>query len=402
MESLGTELHANGNEPGLSLGECVRILVLNYEFPPVGGGGGRVAEDLCRVLARRGHSIRVQTAHVKGLPKVELRDGYTIFRSWSLRRQAHTCSVPEMAAFVLTNVAPSLQHVLRWKPDVIHVHFAVPTGALGWLVSKLTRVPYVLTTQLGDVPGGVPEQTDKLFKFLKPFTVPIWRHAAFVTAPSRHVRELAVSSYRVPVEIIPNGVDLSALQQSPSHAHDPKRIVFAGRFNPQKNLLFLVEILARVSDLPWHMDLLGDGPLMGQVRDAVFAAGIEQRVTFHGWVEPDVVDRVMGKSDILFLPSLSEGLPVVGARALGAGLAIVGSDVGGIDDVVRQGANGFLCPVNDFDAFEKALRRLLTSDGLLTTMKAQSRELAQELSLETICVGFEQILQAAAKLRERV
>lgn len=352
------------------------------------------------MLTLRGHSIRVQTAHVRGLPKIEVRDGYTIFRSWSLRRRAHTCSVPEMGAFIVTNVVPSLKHVQGWQPDVLHVHFAVPTGALGWIVSALTGVPYVLTTQLGDVPGGVPEQTDNMFKFLKPFTVPIWRRAAFVTAPSRHVSGLAVSSYGVPVQTIPNGVDLSKLKQSPPRPHDPRRLVFAGRFNPQKNLLFLVRILARVSDLPWHMEMLGDGPLMGEVRRVVFAAGLDERVTFRGWVEPDVVDQVMCESDILFLPSLSEGLPVVGARALGAGLAILGSDVGGIDDVVRQEANGFLCPVNDADAFETALRRLLTSDDLLATMKTGSRALAHEFSLEAIAGRFEQILEAAAKRRD--
>jgi len=100
----------------------MRILVLNYEFPPVGGGGGRVAEDICIGLAKIGHEVRVQTAHWNGLPRVEQKDGYTIFRSWSLRRHAHTCSVGEMGAFIVTNLLPALKHAVTWKPQVIHVH----------------------------------------------------------------------------------------------------------------------------------------------------------------------------------------------------------------------------------------------------------------------------------------
>ena len=184
----------------------MRILVLNYEFPPVGGGGGRVAEDICRVLVSWDHNIRVQTAHVKGLPKVEERDGYKIYRSPSLRQRADTCTVWEMGAFIIMNLLPSMRHAMTWKPDVLHVHFAVPTGVLGWLINLVTGIPYVLTAHLGDVPGGVPEQTDHIFRLIKPLTVPIWQRAAAVTAVSEYIRKLALQSYDVPIEIIHNGI----------------------------------------------------------------------------------------------------------------------------------------------------------------------------------------------------
>ena len=77
-------------------------------------------------------------------------------------------------------------------------------------------------------------------------------------------------------------------------------------------------------------------------------------VFFHGWVTSSQVQAAMERSDILVLPSLSEGLPVVGMQALAAGLAILGSDVGGISDVVQPGENGFLVPVNDPAAFAAA------------------------------------------------
>lgn len=375
----------------------MRILVLNYEFPPVGGGGGRVAEDICRVLAERGHDVRVQTAHVKGLPRFEERDGYRIFRTPSLRRRADRCTLWEMGFFLVLNLLPSVQHAITWKPDVVHVHFAVPTGVLGWLINLAAGIPYVLTAHLGDVPGGVPEQTDRIFKMIKPLTVPIWRRAAAVTAVSEYIRKLALRSYDVPIKTIHNGIDLDKCKQSPLTPHHPPRLVFAGRFNPQKNLLFLIDILERVSDLDWEMDLLGDGPLMNAMKARILETGLTKRVRLHGWVAPDRVEQTMSRSDILLLPSVSEGMPVVGVRALGHGLAILGSDIGGIADVVQIGVNGYLCPVNNEDAFEKALRDMLTSDGLLWAMKRESRCLARRFDLHRVVQRYEQIFEAVVE-----
>lgn len=372
----------------------MRILVLNYEFPPVGGGGGRFCQDLCCELARSGHEVRVQTVHFRGLPGFEVQSGYAVYRSRSCRMRAHTCSVAEMAAFLTFNLLPSWRHAVNWRPDVIHAHFAVPTGVLGWLLRKATGIPYVISTQLGDVPGALPDQTDHLFRWIKPFTVPIWRDAAAVTAPSEHIRRIALHSYNVAVHILPNGADISSIQKSPLARPDPPRMVFAGRFNAQKNLLFLVETLRKVSDLPWHMEFVGDGPVLDAVKHAAQQNGLKNRVNFHGWVSPDTVHSIMSRCDVLLIPSLYEGLPVVGLWALVAGLAIVGSDIGGITELIEHGRNGFLCPPGDADAFEQSLRALLGSgsDGLLAEMKGESRKLADRYDIRAIAREFERLL----------
>jgi len=226
---------------GAALEDPLRILVLNYEYPPLGGGGGSFAAALCAQLVKMGHSIRVVTGHGRGLPRVEVRDGVTIYRPRSWRRHQHTCGVGEMGLFLLTGFFPALRQTLTWRPHLLQAHFAVPTGVLSWVIRLLTGVPYVLSTQLGDVPGGVPDQTDHLFKWLKPFTVPIWRAAAQVTVPSRHIRALAQPSYPgVPLEVAHNGINLEGQALSPVASHQPVRLIFAGRFSPQKNLLFLI------------------------------------------------------------------------------------------------------------------------------------------------------------------
>ncbi len=372
----------------------MRILVLNYEFPPVGGGGGRVAEDICHSLAKRGHEIRVITAYVKNLPKIEQKNGYKIFRIFSFRQRKETCTVWEMAFFLGFALLPCLKQAIIWKPDVIHVHFAVPTGVLAYLVNLITRIPYVLTVHLGDVPGGVPEQTNRLFKIIKPLTIPIWQRASAIIAVSNFIRELALKSYDVTIETLFNGIELNKYRQNTLPVNNPKRIVFVGRFERQKNLIFLLDVLTSVSDLDWELDMLGDGPLMLAVQQKLEQTNLTKKVRLHGWVNQTAVDTIMSQADILVLPSTSEGMPVVGALALAQGLAILGSDIGGLFDIVKPGVNGFLCPVNNHDVFKTALKTMLTNEKLLNDMKIASKQHAHQFNLVEIVGQYEDIFNS--------
>jgi glycosyltransferase involved in cell wall biosynthesis len=371
----------------------MRILVLNYEFPPVGGGGGRIAADFCRSLASFGHEVQVHTSWYPSLPTREVRDGYTIVRSFAFRQRLHTCSVPEMAAYLVMTLAPTLKQARTWKPEVMHVHFAVPSGVIAWIIHRLTGIPYLLSAHLGDVPGGVPAQTDHLFRWLKPFTRPIWQDAAAVTADASHIQQLAWQNYDVPIEILPNGIDLALMGREPSAPATPVRLIFAARLSVQKNPLFLIKTLSRVKHLPWRLDLVGDGPLRPLVENLVTELDLTSKVCFHGWVTPEELQSLMQASDILVMPSLSEGMPLVGVLALAVGLAILGSQVGGISDLVEPGQNGFLVPVNDTLAFADRLEFMLDHE-VLAEMKLTSRRLAQNFDLTHIARRLEKMLEA--------
>src|SRR4051794_14437763 len=188
--------------------EVMGILILCYEYPPIGGGGGRVAQTVAEGLVKRGHEVRVQTAALNGRSSVEVENGVHVYRTASGRRLPDTCTVLEMGLYILTSFLPTLRHCWGWKPQVVHAHFAVPTGVLAWAAHLLTRVPYVLTAHLGDVPDGVPEQTDRLFRIAGPLASAIWLKSAKATAVSQFVRELAERAYRKPVRRILNGVSL--------------------------------------------------------------------------------------------------------------------------------------------------------------------------------------------------
>jgi len=371
----------------------MRILVLVHEFPPIGGGGGRVAEDVCRELTRRGHEIKVLTAHMKGLPYRDDQEGFEVIRLRSARQQSYRASFLSMAAFILSGFWASLWLLKKWRPDVIHVHFAVPAGALAWILFRLTGIPYLLTSHLGDVPGGVPEKTRKWFRLVYPFTPSIWKDASRVVVVSRYTRELAEQLYPVAMDVIPNGIDLNLGDQSELVIHTPPRIMFAGRFMPQKNPLQIVRALSKLTDLEWECVMLGDGPLFEQVKASIASYKLEERFTLPGWVTPQDVIDWFGKGDVLFMPSLSEGLPVVGVQALVKGLAITASRIGGFMDLVEEGENGYLFPHDDEAAMVNTLRTLLTDHDKLLRARRRSRELVGRFDIISTVNAYEKILK---------
>ncbi len=367
----------------------LRILCLNYEYPPVGGGGGRIAHRINAGLVARGHAVRVQTAGMRHLAANETVDGVEIFRAESFRKKEDTCTVPEMAMYLVTSLRPALHHVRSWRPDVIHVHFAVPTGALALAVHWLTGMPYVLTAHLGDVPGGVPEQTAGLFRLVQPFTRPIWNSACAVTAVSTFVADLAAAAYGLRPEVILNGIPLRPAPQI--KVNNPPRILLVGRLSVQKNPLLAIETFARLTDLAWQLDVIGDGPLRPEMERAAHSAGIGNRVNFRGWLGGDAVATEMAGADVLLMASLAEGLPMAAIEALGHGLAVVSTPIPGVRDVVDDGENGV---IGSFDADEMAaaFRPVLSDATVRQRLREGAVRTAVRFDLDRVVDQYESTL----------
>jgi glycosyltransferase involved in cell wall biosynthesis len=327
------------------------------------------------------------------LPREELVDNIHILRLPSLRKRPYQAEFLAMGFYILAAIWTGFHIIRRWHPDILHVHFAVPAGAAAWVLSRFTGIPYVLTAHLGDIPGGVPEKTGTWFRWVFPFTIPIWRGAAGIVTVSEYTRSLIRQKYKIDPAVIPNGINMEKLNPAGLQVHSPPLVVFAGRFMPQKNLIELVEILALVQDLPWKCAMLGDGPLLDEVKRTIAAHHLEERFDLPGWVTTDAVLAQFAQSDLLFMPSLSEGLPVVGLQALAMGLAIVASRAGGNVELVEPGSNGFLADPGDREAFSGALRSLLSDPKTLQNARQASRALAVRFDIKTVVDRYETIFQ---------
>jgi len=214
---------------------------------------------------------------------------------------------------------------------------------------------------------------------------------------SEFTRQLTAVSYpQVSMDVIPNGINFEALDPGEITVNTPPRLIFAGRFMAQKNPINLIRILSALKNLPWECTLIGDGPLKQDIVDEIDLHDLSDRITLTGWVTPAEVLERFKNSDILFMPSLSEGLPVVGVQALTMGLALVMSRVGGCVDLVKHETNGYLIDREDNTGFENAVRSLLQDPELLLAFRRASRQHVRQFDINTIADSYERIFERVA------
>ncbi len=115
--------------------------------------------------------------------------------------------------------------------------------------------------------------------------------------------------------------------------------------------------MSAIADLPWELDLIGDGPLEAHVREQ--ARGLSDRIRFHGYLSDTA--PILAKSSIFLLCSRSEGFPRSILEAMRAGLPVIASDVGGVRESVADGVSGHIVPPGSPGALAAALRRLMNS-----------------------------------------
>ncbi len=371
----------------------MKILVLIHEFPPIGGGGGPIARDLSLQWVKAGHQVRVVTARFGDLPARKNIEGLDVVRLDCHRTESFRAKMKAMIGYVSAASRYCLFNCKDFQPDLIHVHFAVPNGPAAMIAAKKMKVPYVITAHLGDIPGASPEKTKKWFRYILPLTPPIWKNAARVIAVSEFSKSMALNTYNVPIDVIPNGIDYEKIKNPAVEPHDTPEIVFAGRFVPQKNLVQIIKTLSEVKDLNWHATLIGDG----QDKDMLFSLckerGLEERISFPGWKTPEEVIGIFHRSDILFMPSLTEGLPVTGIQGMASGLALLLSNAGGNPEIISEGSNGFIHAPDDTEAYAHDLKLLLTDREKLLSMRRNSVEQAAAFDIRKTAEEYLKVFQ---------
>ncbi len=362
----------------------MKTLVLIHEYPPVGTGGGMVAEAIASELSSLGVELYVLPPNLINniLPEIEIRGGVNIIRVPTNRKELHRATILDMLSYIYKGYFATKKLLKNWKPDIIHVHFAVPAGVLAWIISKLYKIPYVITIHLGDVPGGAPNKTKKWFRWVYPFTHVIWRSAAKIVAVSEFTRNIALESYKSPIEVIPNGIKMNHGLSKNIVVNKIPKIVFAGRIVEQKNTIQLVRILSELRDLPWECVMLGDGPLYETTKTEIEILNLQNRISMPGWVLQDRVNEELNNGDILFMPSLTEGMPIIGIQALVAGLAIVASN--SFSDLIEQGVNGYFYSFNDNAGMQAGLRSLLNNKEKLLGARKESLKISKQFDINLI------------------
>lgn len=376
----------------------MKILILNSEYPPIGGGAGNASANIARRLAGSGNEVMLLTSQFGDLPHDELRSGVHILRVPALRQRMDRSTALEQVSFIFSASFRALNLVREFQPNVTLAFFGLPSGAVAWLLKKIFGVPYVVSLRGGDVPGFRPYDFRLLHKAAAPFLRLIWHDASAVVANSKGLQDLAVAfNPKVQIPIIPNGVDLEQYC-APDRAWSSPRLLSVGRVVHQKGLDLGVRALAGLKDLEWAWYIAGDGPQKSVLSAMVDSYNLQDRVHFLGWRTAEQLREQYALANLFLFPSRHEGMPNAVLEAMASGLPVVATRIAGSEELVLDGVTGRLVPAEDVDALRESLRQLLLQREAWESMGHASRQrVEQSFSWERVAEQYQSILEKAKK-----
>ena len=273
--------------------------------------------------------------------------------------------------------------IRKERPQVLHTHlFALKYAAL-----TFSGVPILHTVHNQAEQEAVPLD-QRIGRFL-------FQHGkALPVALSPQIRDSIVKLYSLPegqVPVVLNGIDLSRCQGKTDYRlQDPVELIHVGRFYPQKNHQAILDALALLKKrgISARVRLFGEGPLMEEIRQKAQALGLAEQVVFEG-----ITDNVfphLNRADIFVLPSRWEGIPMTVIEAMGTGLPVIASNVGGLGDMVSPGRSGLLIEPTGQD-LAQAVEDLVKDPLLRERLGKNAREEAQAFRVEEMARRYERL-----------
>src|SRR5688572_13941298 len=258
----------------------MRILLCNYEYPPLGGGGGVVMASMARQLARR-HEVTVLTSRSGDLPAESIEKGVRVVRAPVLfRRHLAVANLPSMAAYLFTGLARGLSLGRTPGFDVINTHFVVPSGPLGHWLTRHFGVPNVLSVHGGDLFDPSKRISPHRHGVLRAAVAALLRRADAVVAQSTDTARNVSEIYGVnrALDLVPLGIERPAPGVHGRRADfgipdDAFVMVTVGRVVARKATTQLVTVLADAGPKA-YLIVAGDGPDAPAVRNAAHELGV--------------------------------------------------------------------------------------------------------------------------------
>jgi 1,2-diacylglycerol 3-alpha-glucosyltransferase len=299
--------------------------------------------------------------------------------------------------------------------DLIHVHHPFTSGALSISFCRPRGIPVVFTNHtrydlyvqaylsgVADLVSGTFVQT----------YLPIFcRSCDLVISPSEGMRRVLVRmGVEVPIEVIPNGVDLNPFRQ-PAAPQERARfgfrpddviLIYTGRLGPEKNLQFLLRSFAGTAQAYEHVGLVlvGEGPERDNLQDQVLQRGLKDRVHFTGMVPYSEMPCYLAMADAFVTASVTEVHPLSVIEAMAAGLPVLGIQSPGVGDTIEDGKTGFLSPEEDLAAFTARMMRLVIDHENRKVMASRAREAAEnyavEKTVQLVLKRYKEVIEKAA------
>lgn len=360
----------------------MRVLILNYEYPPLGGGAARATAEILRQFGNTpGLQMELVTSST-GPAGIE--DPFPNIRIHRLDigkdGNPHYQSVPELLRYTRRAIRYS-RRLHRERPfDLVHAFFGIPCG----YIARRLGIPYIVSLRGSDVPGYSDRfrTADRLL--FRRMSRRIWADADSVVPNSQGLKRLAKET--APDQrmlVIPNGVDTGFFAPLAKKEDSPVvRLVSTGRLIGRKGYGILIRALDGMDHV--SLTLAGDGPL----RESLEQEAAERKVDcrFAGILDPEGVRDLLAGSDVFVLPSLNEGMSNSLLEAMACGLPVITTDTGGSEELVD--GNGMTVRCGDPASLRRAIYALAGDASLREEMGQRSRARATARNWHTVAERY--------------
>lgn len=344
----------------------MRILFCNYEYPPLGGGGGVFNKQIAEELAKR-HTVDVLTSQGMNLPAFSVENGVNIYRvPVYFRKMQAAANLPSMLAYLPSGYRTGKKLLKENAYDVVNTHFAIPSGPLGKWLAKKAGIPNVLTVQGGDLYDPSKFMSPHRHYILRAIVKDVIVKADAVVAASNNsisnVREFYDANHEC--KYIPLGIERPLQQLNKTKQHyglddSDIALVTVGRLVARKGLDRLLKVIDKINNPKVHLFIVGSGPQLEPLKKLALELGITKQVHFLGQVDDIEKQEALKMSDIYVSTSQHEGFGIVYLEAMAAGLPVVCYDYGGQTDFLSSDVTGYVVKLNDETAFLEACATLI-------------------------------------------
>jgi glycosyltransferase involved in cell wall biosynthesis len=366
------------------------VLLVNYEYPPIGAGAANATYNTALALVKLGiHPVVVTAAFGKNKGITE-EAGVTVIRIPALRRYANKSNVLEMASYMVSLTMNLYRIYKRHQIDRAIVYFSFPCGPIGLFLYLFFDTRYIVLLRGGDVPGTEPK-LGLVYWVLTPLRRLVFRFSQAVVANSDGLASLSMKTDPYIVKVIPNGVNTDYWHPVAGTETGQFKILFVGRLHSQKNVSFLLDEFAtfRKCVPNSQLTIVGDGPDRNLLEQQAVDLGIDNNIIWYGWASKQELRGLYQASDCLINPSVYEGMPNVVLEAMASGIPVLASDCIGNSEIIEDLQSGFLFQLDDSPGFQKKLLSIYNHEKKVIEMTISARnKMVNSFSWESVAQQY--------------
>jgi len=278
-----------------------------------------------------------------------------------------------------------------FDPDLIDAHYLYPDGVAAAKLGRAFNKPVVMTARGSDVTeiGRLPVFREKILQAAE-------SSSHVITVSNSLRQELVEIGVKTPITTLRNGVDTTLFQVLPDmpdkpHGIDDFHLVFAGWLIPRKRPALVLKAAAQLPGA--RVTIVGDGPERPKLEVLAQSLGIASRVAFLGQQPPEAMPGLLGRADVLMLPSEREGWANVLLEAMACGTPVVSNAVAGALDLVTVSEAGRLVYDQTAEAYAAAIKDIVGS----YPGRAAVRRYALQFGWREVSLGQQAIFEKAVE-----